>query len=174
MVRTMAAIPHARTSLRITALLFIASAVLAVSGWADDTPEERATLRGIKAVRLVVWDLHPDAEADGLTAGQLRSDVEGRLRKAGIAMSQSAKTFLNVTVNTSGRENGWYFCVIEVNIAQRVALVRDRKTIIVVATWRIGNFGGVSAPELSRYVRGTVADQVEMFIRAYREQNPKP
>ena len=174
MVPTLAAISRLRRSLRITALLFIASVALAASGWADNTPEERATLRGIKAVKLVVWGLHPDVEADGLTAGQLRSDVEERLRKAGIGMSQSAKAFLNVTVNTSGRVEGRYFCVVEVNLTQQVALVRDRKTILLLATWRIGNFGGVGASDLRRYVRGTVADQVEMFIRAYRVQNPKP
>lgn len=88
-------------------------------------------------------------------------------------MSPSAKANLNVTVNTSGRENGWYFFVIEVNLTQPVAFIRDQKSIILTATWRLGNFGDVAAQDLARFVRETVAGQVDRFIRAYREQNPK-
>jgi hypothetical protein len=171
MIRKMA---HGRGRvLGLAALLLAVLPTLLGRSWADDTPEERATLRGIKLVKVVVRDLHPDVEADGLTGGQLQSDVEQRLRKAGIAASPSAKAALTVTVNTSGRESGWYFFVIEVSLTQPVVLVRDRKSIILASTWRLGNFGDVAAQDLARFVRETVAGQVDMFIRAYREQNPR-
>ena len=76
-------------------------------------------------------DLHPDAEADGLTAGQLQRDVELRLQRTGITISPSATASYNVTGNTPGNENGWYFFVIEVSLTRPVALVRDRKSIIL-------------------------------------------
>ncbi len=97
--------------------------------------------------------------------------MELRLRKAGITISPSATASPNVTVNISGRENGWYLFVIEVSLTQPVALVRDRKSIILAATWRLGNFGDVAAQDLARFARETVAGQVDMFVRAYREQN---
>ena len=158
----------------VAAMLLSVSPALIDRSRADDTLEERATLKGIKAVKVVVRDLHPDAEADGLTTGQLRRDVEMQLRKAGIPASPSAKTALNVTVNTSGRESGSYFFVIELSLTQPVALVRDRNSITLAATWRLGNFGDVVAQDLVRFVRETVGSQVDIFIRAYREQNPKP
>jgi hypothetical protein len=172
MTRATALTARGRIALGMAALLLTVSPVLASLARADDTPEERTTLKGIKAVKVVVRDLHPDAEADGLTAGQLLGDVQARLRKAGVPTSPSAATSLNVTVNTSGRENGWYYFVIEVSLTQPVALVRDRKGIILAATWRMGNFGDVAAQDLVRFVRETVAGHVDRFIRAYREQNP--
>jgi len=172
MTRATALMARGRLALGTAALLLTVSPVLASPARADDTPEERASLKGIKAVKLVVSDLHPDAQADGLAADQLQSEVEARLRKAGVTASPSAKASLTVTVNTSGRENGWYFFVIEVSLTQPVALVRDRKSIIRAATWRLGNFGDVAAQDLARFARETVAGQVDMFIRAYREQNP--
>jgi hypothetical protein len=98
--------------------------------------------------------------------------VQARLRKAGVPTSPSATASLNVTVNTSGRENGWYYFVIEVSLTQPVALVRDRKIIILAATWRMGNFGDVAAQDLAGFVREAVAGHVDRFIRAYLEQNP--
>ena len=67
--------------------------------------------------------------------------------------------------------------MIEVSLTQPVALVRDRKSIILAATWlaatwRMGNFGDVAAQDLAGFVRETVAGHVDKFIRAYREQNP--
>jgi hypothetical protein len=62
--------------------------------------------------------------------------------------------------------------VIEVSLTQPVALVRDRKSIILAATWRMGNFGDVAAQDLAGFVRETVTGHVDRFIRAYREQNP--
>lgn len=172
MMRLIAVIRGRRIVLALAVTLLVASPALIGRSWADDTPEERITLKGIKAVKVVVRDLHPDAEADGLTAGQLRGDVQARLRKAGVPTSPSATASLNVTVNTSGRENGWYYFVIEVSLTQPVALVRDRKSIILAATWRMGNFGDVAAQDLVRFVPETVAGHVDRFIRAYREQNP--
>jgi len=162
------------TMVALAAILLVAPQALMHRSWADDTPEERATLKGIKAVKVVVRDLHPDAEADGLTTGQLQREVELRLRKAGITVSPSAGIALNVTVNTSGRESGVYFFVIEVSLTQPVALVRDRKSITRAATWRLGSYGDVAAQDLARFVRETVASQLDMFVRAYREQNPTP
>ena len=49
-----------------------------------DTEATRATLQGLKGVHVVVEDLDPDVERDGLTQKQFRTDVELRLRKGGI------------------------------------------------------------------------------------------
>ena len=51
-----------------------------------DNENTRATLRGLNGVQVVVEDMmKPDIERDGLTRQQLQTDVELRLRKAGIS-----------------------------------------------------------------------------------------
>jgi hypothetical protein len=49
-----------------------------------DTETTRATLRGLEGVHVVVEALKAEAERDGLTRTQIQTDVELRLRKAGI------------------------------------------------------------------------------------------
>ncbi len=71
MMRSMALVRGRRTVLALAGILLTASPALIGRSLADDTPEERTTLKGIKALKVGVRDLHPDAEADGLTAGQL-------------------------------------------------------------------------------------------------------
>src|SRR2546425_3316356 len=101
--------------LLVVGLVFWTAAVSRVSA---ETAEERQTvekaeegaretLRGLKGVGVVVERVSPDAERDGLTQSQLQTDVELRLRKAGIpALTQEecratpGHPFLYVNVNT--------------------------------------------------------------------------
>src|SRR5262249_26285995 len=60
-----------------------------------DSEHTRATLRGLRVVEVVVEDIPKDAEADGRTTQQIQTDVELRLRKAGIRVlskTESLKT----------------------------------------------------------------------------------
>src|ERR1700688_347675 len=62
---------------------------------ASDRPSERLTLRGIKTIEVLVEDVTPDEIKAGLTTNQdelsdqIRTDVERRLRKAGVAVGSS-------------------------------------------------------------------------------------
>jgi hypothetical protein len=68
-------------SIRLILVLLLLASTGAQGG---DTEGERATLRGLDGVQVVVEDLQPDVERNGLTRQQLQTDVELRLRKAGI------------------------------------------------------------------------------------------
>jgi hypothetical protein len=161
----------------LTAILLFGSAVPA---WPLDTPEPRATLKGIAAIVVLVESLKPDAERDGLSRDQLQTDVELRLRKAGIkAVSfggvESSEMLLYLNVNSSkSREVEIYGYSIDLEFLQQVLLARDPRVRTRTATWSTSQTGIVGSRNLSRGVRDSVADLVDRFINAYLEQNPKP
>jgi hypothetical protein len=68
--------------------------------WVSDTPMERATLKGVPTVDVVIEKIDSDAERDGLSRSQIQTDVELRLRQAGITVVPSSLCILLVKVNT--------------------------------------------------------------------------
>ena len=121
------------------ALVFWTAAVSKVSA---ETTEERQivekaeedareTLRGLKGVQVVVEDMDPDVERDGLTKSQLQTDVELRLRKAGIQVLKEeerratpGRPYLYVAVTTLKDRDGLsYAFAINVDLEQKVALL---------------------------------------------------
>jgi hypothetical protein len=60
---------------------------------AGDSDEERQTLVGLKGVRVVVENINPNAEKDGLSLVLLQTDVELKLRQAGIPVLTGEETF---------------------------------------------------------------------------------
>ena len=67
---------------------------------------EAKTLRGVKAFRVVIEDLDPEAEQAGLSKSTIKTDVELRLRKAGIRIIEenywpAVKTRLSIAEKTT-------------------------------------------------------------------------
>ncbi len=150
----------------------IALLFLDIPAWADNSIGG-ATLKGIKAVAVVVEEMRADAEGDGLTRSQLQTDVELRLRQAGIPVDNDAPGVLYLAVNTVKSQGGFYAYVIGVEFAQGVLLARDPSITTFDTTWRaIPGVGIINAINLHT-VRDDVRDQVDEFINAYLEQNPR-
>jgi hypothetical protein len=59
-------------------------AIAVTQAGADDDPTSRETLRGLIGVRVVVAQLDPAVQRLGLSMPQVQTDVELRLRAAGI------------------------------------------------------------------------------------------
>ena len=165
-MRTSSFVLHCSLVFAIAVLLF------SITAWAD-TPSQRATLRGIRAVAVVVEDTHADAQRDGLTRRQLQTDVEQRLRQAGIKVHNDAPGFLDVFVNTLKIESGFYAYAIRVQFRQRVRMERNLKIAALASTWEAPSVVGTVGTRALRDVRGSVRDRVDEFINAYLEQNPK-
>jgi len=159
-------------------VLGISLLLLAVPAWGQDTPGQRATLQGIKAIAVDAF-VAPDGELGGLIQSQLQTDVELRLQKAGIRVvsEPSADTrwsFLSLTVNvTKAPDFPVYGCAIVLEVNQPVSLAHDPRRSLVVSTWTNGSVGVWGAQRLRDGVRDGVADLVDKFINAYLEQNPK-
>ena len=155
--------------------LGIALLLVPLAGWGQDNPaHNRATLKGIGSVEMVVEVIDPVAERDGLVRTHLQTEVESRLRQAGIPVGPNITGHLHVDVDTMKSNDGTsYGYNVEVAYVQQVLLARDPKTLYIVPTWETGGVGVIATSRL-REVRQDVINYVDQFIKAYLEQNPKP
>src|SRR5258706_8465254 len=68
----------------------------------SDSQSDKETLKGIKSLNVVVENLDASEISDGLTVSQIQTDVELRLRKAGLVVTadQTANgVFLVINAN---------------------------------------------------------------------------
>lgn len=160
--------------------------VFALAKWspfvfAGDDKFSRLTLRGLKGVYVLVEDLKAEIEQGGLSGTQIQTDVELKLRMAGIkvlskeeAVDAPGRPFLYVHVNAfKAKSWGAYVYSTRVELHQDVYLVRTAPdfTKYSVCTWSISYVGGIT-PELGD-IRASVKDTVDIFINAYLSVNPK-
>ncbi len=154
--------------------LGIALPLLAAPAWCQDGPAERATLRGVNIVEVVVEAMDPAAERDGLTRSLLLADVASRLRQAGIPVGSTLTGHLYVNVDTVKSGDGQTYAYnISIQYMQQVVLARDPKAPVFATTWETGGVGMIGTQRLPE-VRREVLTYVDQFIEAYREQSPKP
>jgi len=158
---------------RLRIVLPLALLPLSVPAWASDPS---GTLQGIESLAVVVGQIAPDAERDGLTRSELQSDVERHLRQSGITVGAAATYRLRVQLMTYRHpaHRSLYAFSIALELLQPVTLIRYPTLVFNDGvTWRAGSVGLIESTRL-REVRSYVLHDVDAFIRAYREQNPKP
>ena len=150
------------------ALLGTAGAVMAN---AADTQMDRATLKGLRGLKVMVVQEEPDVEQAGLSKSSIQTDVELTLRLAGFpVLNGSADPFLLVGAYVLTDSSGLLRYSLTVQVYQLAQLSRDPKISSVVSTWEVGRFGGIGDP---RQIRNEIKDLVEKFINAYLSVNPK-
>ena len=138
--------------------------------------QNRAALVGLKGVWVLVESVHPETESQSLIKDQIKTDVELRLRKAGIRVltpNQAAvipgKPVLLVYVNAA-IASGICVYVALVQLTEDVTLARGIETTAI--TWDAYLTGSIKAQNISK-VRKDVSDLVDKFITDYRAANPK-
>lgn len=146
---------------------------------ADDTERSRRALRGLKGVGVVVDGLKPEVEQNGLTASAIQTDVELKLRQAGIPVLDSDESgkagsaILEISVSVLTSSDGRSAYMITVGLDQDANLVRDPSIFTALATtWQVGVLGSIGRPNV-RSLRDVVKDLVDKFINAYFAVNPK-
>ncbi len=111
----------------------------------QDTEATRASLQGFDGIQVVVEALDRDAERDGLTHSQIRTDVELRLRRGGVRLltdqehrSAPGRPWLYVHVSiVKGLNTPVYAVAIAVELYQDVYLARDPRGPISAVTWSL-------------------------------------
>lgn len=133
-------------------------------------------LRGLKGVYVAVEALKPEAERLGLTSDQIKTDVELRLRKAGVRVLTKKECFetpgapyLSLRIGTY-IDQGHVAFITLVELVERVTLARG--FINPGAIWNSAIVGIVGATNIGE-IRKDVGDRVDNFIRDYLEMNPK-
>jgi hypothetical protein len=164
--------------------IFVAAILLSVSNlgamvFALDTKEDRSTLRGITALYVVVENLASDIEKTGLTRELIQEDTEQRIRKAGIKVlsqeqwrKEKGGPWLHVNINIMKLDAGTYAYVynytVEIQLRQRVHLVRDPHAEVFATTW---SKAFLYTSGYIAQIRNSVKEAVERFIGILIREN---
>jgi hypothetical protein len=151
---------------------------LASNGFAQDDENTRPTLRGFQGVHVVVEQLSPPIEKDGLTKSQLQKDTELKLQAAGIKVlskEEFIKTvgkpylYMNINISILRTQITRYIFYIRVEFNQDVSLVKS-PMVVPAVTWSTGGWGIDFSLE---NIRDLIKDQVDKFVNAYFAANLK-
>jgi hypothetical protein len=157
---------------------------LAVIASATDDKTDRATLKGIKSVCVVVEAA--DQAHSKLSKEELQTEIEGKLKQAGIAIDKSGTTclYLNVRVlQAIGRQAipirrkekpiPLYAVDLRLEFLQTVALTRDPATKTYAPTWSAANMATVASDDLGNAASEIANSLADQFITAYKSLNPQ-
>lgn len=143
-----------------------------------DDEYTRETLRGLKGVYVVVEDLGGEIEKAGLTKAQILTDMELKLRMAGIKvlsredwLKETGMPHLYVNCSVLLVSTSSFVFHITVSLKQQVYLSRGMKVVYAGTTWKSPGIIGIN-PRVEE-VRNYIKDQIDIFINAYLSVNPK-
>lgn len=165
-------------------LAWVGAALLAAAAPAPapalDTPNERVTLSNLTGVHVVVDGVGPDAERGGITQAGLQTEVEGRLRRAGLrvltateAMASVGRPTLTLRVSVVRPADAPQVTVYSVDLAlrQQIRLARDRAIESFAVTWSDTREVGAVPAARPAAVQDAVRAKVEQFIQAWQTVN---
>jgi hypothetical protein len=155
--------------------------VAASAASAQDAEFSRQSLKGLNGVGVVVESLRAEMDQVGLNRTSIQTDVELKLRQAGVTVLTRAEVlaapggpYLYIIVNTTTSTGALYAYVINVQLLQDIRLDRDPSIrIIDTATWSVAGFGTVLRNNLRNVIRDTIKDRVDIFLNAYLSVNPR-
>jgi hypothetical protein len=119
-----------------------------------------------------------------LSKEQLQTDIEGKLKQAGISVDKSGTTclYLNIrALQAIGRQVirrkekpiPLYAIDVHLEFLQTVALTRDPATKTYAPTWSMANMATVASDDLSKTALEITVSLVDQFVTAYQTVNPR-
>lgn len=130
------------------------------------------SLKGIKEVFVgVLAEAHTDT--DGMLS-PIQTDVELRLRKAGVAVSDGSsvpQAYLFVLIS-SVKKAGIYAYNCRVELKQDV-VTRSNRFSMLAPTWSDSSNGMVGRDNMVKEIRDVVGDLVDKFLNDFLSVNPK-
>jgi hypothetical protein len=139
---------------------------------AGDTALDRATLRGITAVNVVIDPVDAQLEKQGVTRGNLRARVEDRLQAANITVDSSRPEFVAVRLMAVRDTRGPVAVAITLGLYQPVQLARDPAVRTAIQTWEVETVILADPKVLYRACQDGIDDLAARFVAAYRSANP--
>jgi hypothetical protein len=134
-------------------------------------------LRGISSVWVLIESLGPEEANIGLADDAVRTDVELRLKGAGlrvispkeakkIAVTDNTFLYVNVAVTSGGRA-----ATVLAQFAQAAYVLRNSLPMGTAFTWT--DVSTLSRPSLDS-VRSEIKDLIDQFLKEWLKQNPRP
>jgi hypothetical protein len=143
------------------------------------------SLKGLKGVEVLIEELNPDLENLNLTMIQMQSEVEAKLRKAGVLVLSKEenekiqplrKPYLYIKINSSKlscrKESIAYNIGIALNQQVTLRGQADAKKCFFAPTWYT-SIVGAAGPKNVQVILDAVQDLTDKFIDAYLKANPK-
>jgi hypothetical protein len=140
-------------------------------GGAGDAALDRATLRGVKAVNVVVDPVGSDIQQEGATEQALRARLQDRLRQAGIPLDSGSNEFVALRLTSVRAGRGPYAIAVTIGLYQPVVLVRDRNIKTATQTWEVETVVLAGSKEVLRASMDSVDELAGRFVTAYRAVN---
>jgi len=132
----------------------------------SETSNETAALKGLRVIGVLVEDIKPDVEKEGITSRFIQTDVELRLRRAGlrvlsedeIRMSLAPFLYVNISLlKIEGSEV--YAATISVNLMELVTVDRNKERIHAT-TWSADSTA-ILGKERLRRIKESVGDKLD-------------
>ncbi len=141
-------------------------------GGAGDAKLDRATLRGITTVNVVIDRVAADLEDQEVTAGALQSRLENKLRDAGVNVDRNASEFVALRLTSVHSSGGRFpsrttFAVATtIGLYQPVILVRDPNIKTATQTWEVETITLADTKQVYRACMDSVDELAARFIIA--------
>jgi hypothetical protein len=145
----------------------------ALAPGAGDAALDRATLRGLTAVNVVVDKLDPQLQGAGISADAVRARLEDRLRAANIAIDPKRPEFVAVKMTGVRANRGPFAVAVTLGAYQPVTLARDAKIRTATETWEVQTVLLADSKQLYRAAMDSIDELAAGFVTAYRSVNPK-
>jgi hypothetical protein len=164
--------------MKVKVVVVMAVALLLLPGVSHALTLQQKALVGLKGVGVDVAKISPEAERLGLTAAQVKTDVELRLRKARVRvltekerLETPGNPFFHLVVTAGvSQDSASIAFSIGVELVEWVTLARGFETW--GAIWRKGAAGRGGINNIGD-IRGAVGDKVDEFINDYLAANPQ-
>ena len=157
---------------------FVLLAVLALPlCGAGDSALDRATLRGITSVNVVIDPVAPEIEKQGASGSALRQRLEQRLREAGIGIDPASNVFVALRLTSVQGARGRFssqapFAIAtSIGLYQPVTLVRNPAVKTATQTWEVDTVVLADAKQVDQACLDSVDDLAARFVTAYRAVN---
>lgn len=156
-------------------ILIMLVAFLAPASAFSQTESSLKTLNGFDTLKVEVENLAPDLEQAGLKKEQIQTDIETKLRAAGLKIKNSNESInpyvvLYVSVNSIDNGVGGFAVSVHSSLNQIVVLDRNKSLATVAGTWESRSIVSV-IKEKVQAVRGFVNGQIDLFVKAYQKAN---
>lgn len=161
-------------------LVLVCLAAATAAAHADERTWSIDSLRGLRALDVIVEPLPAEAEKDGLRRPTLQADIELRLRRAGITIvndrtvpwPDAAVMRLRMDGLKRELEQGSFTeYKLTLEVLQGVALLRDPAVRAVDAQWHRTSQGVQLSTMLAQSVRDSLRELIEHFVDDYLAAN---
>jgi hypothetical protein len=170
-----------RLDVRLLAPLagFLLSYLLSGPACADErvAAHMRQTLVGVRAVAVLVIGVDSDIQRAGLSKSTLKSDVEVKLRQAGLLVVEPSSSdgivWVELVALDRDEEEPRYAYAMNLQFWQRVSLERNGSRSGAI-TWQTSLMVGIAGSgRFTDLARQTIRDNVDTFLTAYLAANKR-